>query len=68
VKRSLVIRFKDGVMKEVPLSRGTKIKASDLELIHFDQLPDKTWRLTYTDSAKDRDFSEVQSFTIHRED
>ena len=67
MKRSLVVRFRDGTEKTFPISKATRIKSSGIDMLHFDKLPDGTWRLTFSDAITD-DFSRIESFTIHRED
>lgn len=67
MKRSLVIRYRDGTEKEFPISKATRIKSKGLyDLLHFDKLPDGTWRVTFSDLIAE-DFSTIMSFTIHRE-
>jgi hypothetical protein len=67
VKRSLVIKLKDGTSKELPISKATRIKSDEMGMMHFDKLQDGTWRLTFNDSIIDN-FSKIESFFIKRED
>jgi len=61
MKCSLIVRFRDGTKKEFPPIP----KAADL--LCFDELPDGTWRMTYSNILAE-DFSKISSFNIHRED
>ena len=66
MKRSVIIRFKDGSEKELVLSKATAIRA-DIGMMHLDKMPDGTWRLIFSDDIV-KDFSTVESLIIHRED
>jgi hypothetical protein len=66
MRRALRISFEDGTSKDLELSKVTAIKA-DIGMLHFDRLPDKTWRLTYSDSITDGEIKDIKSFVIIRE-
>jgi hypothetical protein len=66
MKRSIVVNFKDGSKKELEVSRATAIRA-DAGMLHLDKLKDDTWRLTYSEDIT-KDFKEIDSLTVHRED
>lgn len=57
----------EGLGIELELSKATQIKNDSFKSIHFDQLPNGTWRLTYG-SGIIEDFTKVKSFQIIRED
>lgn len=65
MKRSLVIKFKDGTEKELPIVRATQIDVKK-EMIHFDKREDG-WLLVWTKSLID-EFKDVDCFVIKRED
>ena len=48
------------------LSKATSVKTDNM-MIHFDQLPDGTWRLIYNKDLIP-DFSLIKCFNIIRED
>ena len=48
------------------LSKATSVK-TDSNMIHFDQLPDGTWRLIYNKNLIP-DFSQIEAFKVIRED
>lgn len=56
----------EGIDKELELSRAVRVKTTK-SMIHFDQLKDGTWRLTYSANVIP-DFSKVKSLKIIRED
>lgn len=49
------------------LSKVTAVKLNGPEMIHFDKLPDGTWRLIYN-SNMIPDFTKVEAFEVIRED
>jgi hypothetical protein len=58
-----------GTGKTLELSRATKIKGPGKEFIHFDKLPDGSWRLTWSEETVGQ-FSEVEELVMRiiRED
>lgn len=56
----------NGTNLVMELSKATAVK-TDKNMIHFDQLPDGTWRLIYNGNLIP-DFTKVVSFDIVRED
>ena len=62
-KRSIELVGTDIVLE---LSKATAVKTQQ-EMIHFDKLPDGTWRLIYN-SEMIPDFSKIECFKIVRED
>jgi hypothetical protein len=63
MKRSIEI---EGLGIELELSKVTSVK-TDKRMIHFDELPDGTWRLIYNGNQIE-DISKVKGFRIVRED
>ena len=55
-----------GTDQELVVSRVTAVNV-DLKMIHFDQLADGTWRITYNERMIP-DFTQVQAFEIVREE
>ena len=66
MKRSIVIRMKDGSKKELELSKATLVK-SPLPFLNLDQMKDGKWRLIWSESLVS-DFSQVVSLEVQRED
>lgn len=66
MKRSLKINFKDGTSKELIISKATSVKTSK-SMFNLDQLKDGTWRMIWDESTIP-DFSQVEGFSIVRED
>ena len=66
MKRSIIVRFKDGSKKELPLSKATLVK-STMPFLHVDQLKDGTFRLVWGESLV-KDFSQVEGIDILRVD
>lgn len=64
MRRAVLI---EGLGIELELSKCTKINNEGFKCIHFDMLPDGTWRLTYGSGIID-DFTQVKSLQIIRED
>ena len=62
-KRTIIL---EGTDIELPLSKVTVVR-TDKQMIHFDQLPDGTWRLIYNENTIP-DITKVNGFMIHRED
>ncbi len=55
-----------GTGKVLEISRATKIKkvaGTDFEVIHFDKLPDGTWRLTWTEETVEK-FADVDELVL----
>jgi hypothetical protein len=54
-----------GADKTLEISRATKIRSGnpDYEVIHFDKLPDGTWRLTWTEDTVGK-FSDVEELVL----
>ena len=65
MRRAIEIKFKDGSSKTLELSKATAIKA-DIGMLHLDRLPDKNWRLTFSEDITE-EFSKIDSFKIIRE-
>ncbi len=63
VRRAVKVEGTDLVLE---LSKATAIR-TDKNMIHFDQLPDGTWRLIYNANLIP-DFTKVKSFKMIRED
>ncbi len=63
VRRAIELVGTDIVLE---LSKATAVKTSN-NMIHFDQLPDGTWRLIYNGNLIP-DFSLITSLNIIRED
>lgn len=55
----------EGTDITLELSKATAVKTSQ-EMIHFDRLPDGTWRLIYNGNMIP-DFSKIEAFRIIRE-
>ncbi len=55
-----------GTDQTLEVSKVTAVKTQN-NMIHFDQLPDGTWRIIYN-SNQIPDFSVIESFKIIRED
>lgn len=66
MKRSVVIKLKDGTEKELELSKATMID-TDKNFINLEQLKDGKWRLIWNKSLIP-DFSQVESLEIRRTD
>jgi len=62
VKRSVVI---EGLDIKLDLTKVTAVKTR-MNMIHFDELPDGTWRLIYNGNMIE-DFTKIEGFTIVRE-
>lgn len=56
----------EGLDIKLELTKVTSIK-TDKKMIHFDELPDGSWRLIYN-GKQIEDISEVKGFKIIRED
>ena len=65
MRRAIEIKFKDGSSKTLELSKATAIKA-DIGMLHLGRLPDKNWRLTFSEDITE-EFSKIDSFKIIRE-
>jgi hypothetical protein len=65
-RRAIEIKFVDGTSTTIELSKATSIK-SDMGIIHLDRLPNKTWRLVWSEDIVD-EFSKIKSFEMIRED
>jgi hypothetical protein len=63
-RRAIKIVGTDQILE---LSKVTAVKLNGPEMIHFDKLPDGTWRLIYN-SNMIPDFTQVQAFEMIRED
>lgn len=66
MKRSVVIKLKDGTEKELELSKAVMIK-TDKNFINLEQLKDGKWRLIWNEDLIP-DFSQVESLEIRRTD
>lgn len=66
MKRSIVIKFKNGSETELEISKATQINTTK-QMIHLDQRPDGKWLLVWTKGLID-EFMEVDHFDIVRED
>lgn len=62
-KRSIKL---EGIGKELVLSKATAIKKVQRGMIHLDELPDGTWRLTYTEVTVP-DWSKIEALKMVRE-
>lgn len=62
-RRAIKIKGTDQVLE---LSKVTAVRTAK-NMIHFDQLPDGTWRLIYN-STMIPDIADVEAFEIIRED
>jgi hypothetical protein len=65
MKRSLLIEYKDGTSKEIPLFKAVKINA-DIGMFHLDRIQEG-WRLTYSQDFCE-DFSQIEQIQIKREE
>jgi len=63
IKRSLLI---EGLDIKLDLTKVTAVKTK-MNMIHFDELPDGTWRLIYNGNMIE-DFTKIECFKIIRED
>ena len=63
VRRAVEI---EGIDQTIELSKVTAVR-TDKNMIHFDQLPDGTWRLIYN-AKMIPDYTKVKSFKMIRED
>lgn len=63
VRRAVEIEGIDQIME---LSKVTAVR-TDKNMIHFDQLPDGTWRLIYNANMIP-DYTKIESFKMIRED
>ena len=63
VRRAIRLR---GLGVDLELSKITAVKTKQ-RMIHFDELPDGTWRLIYN-SDHISDFRKIEAFEIVRED
>jgi len=63
VKRSVLI---EGLDIKLDLTKVTAVKTR-LNMIHFDELPDGTWRLIYNGNMVE-DFPKIEGFKVLRED
>lgn len=67
IKRSILVEhFEKDKSFELVLSKATAVKTSQ-KMIHFDELPDGTWRMIYH-SDMIPDFTKIKQFVIIRED
>jgi len=66
IKRSINIKFKDGTVKKLPLSKAAKIN-TDKEVIEISKLRDGTYRLLFSSSLID-DFTKVECLEVERND
>ncbi len=64
MRRAIRIAGTDQVLE---LSKVTGVKLNGPAVIHFDQLPDGTWRLIYNTNMIP-DFTKITAFEIIRED
>jgi len=64
MKRTIRICKKDGTYTDLDIVKATRINA-DLGMLHLDKLKDG-WRLIFTEDVA-KDFSQIDSFQIHRE-
>ena len=67
MKRSIIIKLKDGTEKELPLSQAAKIKSPNVGMLHLDRKKDGTWGIIWSEGIID-DFTHVDSLEIRRED
>ena len=66
--RSIVIKFRDGTEKVLPISKATSIKSkSNFQTVAFEMLADGTFRLTWTEGLIP-DMTQVSAFEVRRED
>jgi len=65
-RRWLRITNKDASHRDFEISKATKLNL-ELGMLHFDQLKDGTWRITFSEDITN-DFSEILSVTIVRQD
>lgn len=65
MKRSVIIKFKDGSSKELELGRATLVKV-EKPFLNLEQLKDGKWRLIWSEGLIE-DFSQVEGFEIRRE-
>jgi len=66
VRRAIDVHFLDGSVETLDLSRVTSLNMNGPAMIHFDQMGDGTWRLTYTDPLFDKGLREVDRIVIVR--
>ncbi len=64
IRRAIKVNL-EGTDLVLELSKATAI-AGNKKMIHFDELPDGTWRLMFSRDMID-DFSKIKSFEIIRE-
>ena len=64
IRRAIKVNL-EGTDIELELSKATALDI-DKKMIHFDELPDGTWRLMFSKSVVD-DFSKIKLFEIIRE-
>ena len=60
------IRLEGTGLSDLELSKATKIKGDGLGRIYLEELPDGTWRLTYTESTIP-DITKLEAMRIIRE-
>lgn len=65
-ERNLLIKFKDGLIKSLPIAKYVVIK-SPKPMLNLEQLPSGEYRLICSESLVP-DFKEVLSFEIERKD
>lgn len=67
VKRSILVEhFDESQNFEIVLSKATAVKTPK-RMIHFDELPDGTWRMIYHGDMIP-DFTQIKQFFVVRED
>ena len=65
MKRSIIIKFKDGTTKELELVKATGVRTSQ-EMLHLDKI-NNGWRLIWNENLIP-DFSQIVSFDMYREE
>lgn len=65
MRRAVAVKFVDGSVKELELSKATSIK-SDAGMIHLDKLKDGTWRLVFSTDITE-EFKHISSFEMIRQ-
>ena len=66
MKRSILVKEKDGTTRELVISKAAFIK-ENIGMLHLDKLPDGTWRLLFSQDITDN-FTKIDSFEIYRSD
>lgn len=56
----------DGTGVVLEISKLTSVKGDRFNCIHFDMLPDGTWRITYGENVV-KEFSDIKNISIIRE-